>query len=62
MALVDLSEWAAPERAKSPLDEPVPRYTLVVLGLVVAVPLLALLAGAPVARGWAAPRERTDRG
>lgn len=52
MALVDLSDGAASERAKSLLDEPVPPYTLVVLGLVVTVPFLALLAAVPVAWGW----------
>jgi fatty-acid desaturase len=35
------------------LDLPVPRITLVVLGLVVAVPFLALLAAVPVAWGLA---------
>jgi stearoyl-CoA desaturase (delta-9 desaturase) len=52
MTVVDLSGPAASEGARPLLDEPVPRYTLVVLGVVVAVPFLALLAAAPVAWGW----------
>jgi stearoyl-CoA desaturase (delta-9 desaturase) len=52
MAVVDLSGRVASGRARPLLDEPVPRYTLVVLGLLVAVPFLALLAAVPVAWGW----------
>jgi stearoyl-CoA desaturase (delta-9 desaturase) len=50
--IIDLSERVASEGAKPMLDEPVPRYTLVDLGMVVAVPFLALLAAVPVAWGW----------
>ena len=49
---VELSERVAPEGAKALLDEPAPRYTLVVLGLIVVVPFLALLAAVPAAWGW----------
>ncbi len=52
IVVVDLSERGAPAGAKPLLDEPVPRYTLVVLAVVVAVPFLALLAAVPVAWGW----------
>jgi stearoyl-CoA desaturase (Delta-9 desaturase) len=52
MAVVELSGRVASEGAKPLLDEPVPRYTVVVLGLVVAVPFLALLAAVPVAWDW----------
>jgi stearoyl-CoA desaturase (Delta-9 desaturase) len=52
MVVVDLPGRVASGGGKPLLDEPVPRYTLVVLGLVVAVPFLALLAAAPVAWGW----------
>jgi stearoyl-CoA desaturase (delta-9 desaturase) len=52
MAVVDLSRRVASATAKPLLDEPVPRYTVVVPGLIVAVPCLALLAAAPVAWGW----------
>jgi len=50
-AVVELSGRVASEGAKPVLDEPVPRYTLVRLGLV-AAPFLALLAAVPVAWGW----------
>jgi hypothetical protein len=53
--IIDLSEKVASEGAKPMLDEPVPRYTLVDLGMVVAVPFLALLAAVPVAWGRACP-------
>ncbi len=55
MVVVDLSGAVVSGGAKPLLDEPVPRYTLVVLGMVVAVPFLALLAAVPVAWGWACP-------
>jgi stearoyl-CoA desaturase (delta-9 desaturase) len=52
MVVVDPSVRVVSKRARSLLDEPVPRYTLVVLGVFVVVPFLALLAAVPVAWGW----------
>src|SRR2546427_9128922 len=53
MAVVERSEMrVASEGTRPVLGEPVPRYTLVVLGVMVAVPFLALLAAVPVAWGW----------
>jgi stearoyl-CoA desaturase (delta-9 desaturase) len=52
MAVVDLPVRVESGSAKPLLDEPVPRYTLVALGLAVGVPFLALLAAVPVAWGW----------
>jgi stearoyl-CoA desaturase (Delta-9 desaturase) len=52
MAVIELPGSVASQGARPLLDEPVPRYTVVVLGLVVAVPFLALSAAAPVAWGW----------
>ena len=52
MTVIDLSHRVAPDGAKPMLDEPLPRYTVVVLGIFVVVPFLALLAAVPVAWGW----------
>jgi stearoyl-CoA desaturase (delta-9 desaturase) len=52
MTVVDLSGKVATGDARPLLDEPVPKYTMVVLGVVVAVPFVALLAAVPVAWGW----------
>jgi stearoyl-CoA desaturase (delta-9 desaturase) len=52
MTVVELSEVTAAEGAKPLLDDPVPRYTVVVMGIVVAVPFVALLAAVPLVWGW----------
>jgi stearoyl-CoA desaturase (delta-9 desaturase) len=52
MAVIELSDRVSAESTKPVLGAPVPRYALVVLGLMVVVPFLALLAAVPVAWGW----------
>jgi stearoyl-CoA desaturase (delta-9 desaturase) len=51
MTAVDLSQ-SSPAGGKPLLDEPVPRWAMVVLVIGVVVPFLALLAAVPVAWGW----------
>jgi stearoyl-CoA desaturase (delta-9 desaturase) len=53
MVVVELPE-RPPSAISKPLVDPeqIPRWTLVVMGVAVAVPLLALLAAVPIAWGW----------
>jgi stearoyl-CoA desaturase (Delta-9 desaturase) len=53
MVVVEMPE-SAPAATGKPLveAEQVPRWTLVVMGVAVAVPLLALVAAVPIAWGW----------
>ncbi|MDT5025313.1 MAG: hypothetical protein QOE61_1739 [Micromonosporaceae bacterium] len=53
MVVVELPDRAPSAVSKPVMDEELlPRWTLVVLAMVVAVPFLALLAAVPVAWGW----------
>ena len=52
MNAVDVAGETRSDAGRPLLDEPVPRYAMVILVVGVVVPFMALLAAIPVAWGW----------